>query len=139
MRKIIGDMQQIKKQKKDADEREKEAKKEEKQLIFFKQYVLNVLGLNCVLLKDMILNAVEEDKKKFLLITLPYDKEVFPDCAGINNNDLTHEETSCQFIRFIAKMMDQTLDKQVFDITLNYIGEADRFNNNMKIFVVFSL
>jgi hypothetical protein len=150
MRKIIEELTRVKKEQQEAIAQEKEAKeratkqekeeKEQKEKDIIKKHILNALGSNDDFMKQLIIDAVKDDKKEFFLLTVPdRDENLFPQCAGIFSGTSSHDEGSCQYIDFIAKVLNDAINKQVFDITLGFIGKPDTDNSRMNIFVKFSL
>jgi len=135
MKRILQDIQREKEeeeQQKEAEkkrkiEEEKEKKEEERQLELesFKQYVLEKLNEYSDITKYMkksMIKAAQKGEDKIHLIQLPdRDPDLFPDCSGVGGF-ITHDEDSCSYVEFIADVINETLDKNIFDIKLEYMG-----------------
>jgi hypothetical protein len=127
MRKVITDIQQ--KQEKEAAEKLAQQYNTIQQTIEAKLQNLD--------LKQQIIDAVEKKVYTIYLLTLDgtIDTNLFPSCKCYYQS--SHDENSCDYVKFIAKTINDTLDKQHFDIKIKYFGRFD--GKNMKIYMEFSL
>jgi hypothetical protein len=83
-----------------------------------------------------ITEAAKENRDTIYLITLPErDPTLFPDCKGSKISQ--HTEDNCYYVTFIADVFNELLDKNLFDIKLEYIGRPCA--GCMDIYVKFTI
>lgn len=111
----------------------------EKQKTNIKKLVENALGPNGNKMKKLIIDAVKDNKKEFLLITLPVrDPKLFQHCTN-DKNKYHHVEKECSFIQFVSHIIHEKLDKQFFDIDLECYGEFWTYGETkVNIYIKFS-
>jgi hypothetical protein len=137
MKRLLQEIQ-FEKEKKDEEERQLEIKHQLK-LDSLKQLILDALQEHDDFnkyIKNKMIKAAKENRDTIYLITLPeHDPDLFPECNGSKISK--HTEDNCDYMRFIANVFNEILDKNVFNIKLEYHGWAS--GGCMDIYVKFTL
>jgi len=137
MKRLLQEIQ-FEKEKKDEEERQLEIKHQLK-LDSLKQLILDALQEHDDFnkyIKNKMIKAAKENRDTIYLITLPErDPTLFPDCKGSKISQ--HTEDNCYYVTFIADVFNELLDKNLFDIKLEYIGRPCA--GCMDIYVKFTI
>jgi hypothetical protein len=90
-------------------------------------------------IKNAMIEAAKEDKDEIPLITLPKpNPNLFPICSSSKKTSNHTKNKNCDYITFIGDIIDEVLNKNIFDIKLEYIGDLDVIGN-MNISVKFKI